>query len=79
MEVVFAEVCDQELKARTMPKWLLSTMGLFDGNLREMKEMLYQWTRPFRVDHGKFASRFWSEVTPFEDGIRATADWYQSR
>ena len=41
-----------------------------------MKEMMYQWDRPFRVDHTKFAGRFWGDATPFEEGIPATAEWY---
>ena len=36
-------------------------------------QMLYQWERPFRVDHSKFAASFWSDPTPFEEGIAATA------
>ena len=35
-----------------------------NGNLREVPEMLYQWERPFRVDHSKFASRFWETPRP---------------
>ncbi len=32
------------------------------------------------VDHSKFESRFFDDMaTPFEQGIRETADWYQAR
>tara|TARA_B100000029_G_C16789924_1_gene672605 strand:- start:142 stop:294 length:153 start_codon:yes stop_codon:yes gene_type:complete len=41
-----------------------------------MREMRYQWERPFQVDASRFADRFWSDATPFEEGIRATAAWY---
>jgi hypothetical protein len=41
--------------------------------------MLYQWERPFQVDHSDFAGRFWDEPTPFEDGIAATAAWWIER
>jgi hypothetical protein len=47
-------------------------VGLFDGNVRELKEMLYQWERPFHVDSSKFAGRFWSDATSFEEGVAAT-------
>ena len=43
-----------------------------------MKEMLYQWERPFHVDSSKFCDRFWSDATPFEDGVAATARFYGS-
>ena len=38
--------------------------------------MLYQWERPFVVDSSKFEQRFWSDATPFEDGVAATAPTY---
>jgi len=58
---------------------VLSLLGVFNANLRELKEMLYQWERPFQVDHSDFAGRFWDEPTPFEDGIAATAAWWIER
>jgi hypothetical protein len=41
--------------------------------MREIAEMRFQWDRPYRVDAHKFAERFWSDVTPFDIGARATA------
>jgi hypothetical protein len=38
-----------------------------------MAEMRFQWDRPYQVDAGKFAQRFWSDATPFEVGIVETA------
>jgi nucleoside-diphosphate-sugar epimerase len=67
---------DRELKVQVMPKWMLSAAGLFNVNAREMKEMLYQWERPFRVDSSKFAERFWADATSFEDGLAATVPSY---
>jgi nucleoside-diphosphate-sugar epimerase len=67
---------DGELKIQAMPKWMLSAVGLFNTNVRELKEMLYQWERPFRVDSSKFANRFWADATPFEDGLAATVPTY---
>jgi len=68
-----------KLKIQVAGPILLTIAGLFNGNLREMKEMLYQWTRPYRVDHLKFARAFWSDPTPFEQGIAATAAWYRTQ
>ena len=61
-----------------MPGLMISAAGLFNANMREVKEMLYQWNRPFRVDSSKFEARFWDDPTPLEEGIAATADWYRS-
>ena len=59
-----------------MPEWILSAVGVFNTNVRELKEMPYQWERPFHVDSSKFAERFWSDATSFEDGIASTAPSY---
>ena len=75
----FAEELDVELKVQAMPTWAMSLVGLFDSTVRELKEMLYQWDRPFPVDHSKFAARFWDDPTPLEQGIPATADWFRRR
>jgi hypothetical protein len=41
--------------------------------MREVKEMRFTFDRPYRVESSKFARAFWSDPTPFEDGIRKTA------
>jgi nucleoside-diphosphate-sugar epimerase len=64
-------------KLRTAPPWLMSLLGLFDPNLRELKELSYQWNRPFVVDHAKFAARFWDDVMPFERGVAAMVRWFR--
>jgi nucleoside-diphosphate-sugar epimerase len=66
----------REPKIQAMPKWMMSAVGVFNTNVRELKEMLYQWERPFHVDSSKFAERFWSDSTPFEDGLAVTAPSY---
>ena len=66
-------------KTRPTPDWMLGLLGLFNANIRELREMLYQWKRPFVVDHSKFAKRFWDDTTPLEEGIAETMRWYASR
>lgn len=74
---MFAAELDREPRIRRAPALLLSLAGIFNSNARELKEMLYQWERPFRVDHSKFAARFWDDPTPLEEGIATTAAWWQ--
>ncbi len=47
--------------------------------LREMREMSFQWDRPYRVDSSRFAKSFWSDATPFEVGAPATALSFRRR
>ena len=65
-------------KFRVAAPWLVNLMGLFDPNMRELKEMMFQWTRPYEVDHAKFAKRFWEDYTPLDVGVRETVHWFQS-
>ena len=75
----FAGELGAEARIQAVGRTALTLLGLFNVQLREAKEMLYQWDRPFRVDHSKFAARFWEDATPFEEGIAATAAWYRNR
>ncbi len=74
---MFAEEFDTPLKIQTLPKPLMSVLGLFNADIREMKEMLYQWQRPFHVDATKFTTRFWSDPTPWDQGVEETAASYR--
>ena len=76
---MFADAVGRRLRISVMPSVMLSVVGLFNANVRELKEMMYEWDRPFCVDHTKFATRFWSNPTSFEEGITATATWYQEK
>lgn len=75
----FAEHLEADLKIQAPPPVMMTLIGLFNKQVREAKEMLYQWDRPFLVDHSKFAARFWDDPTPFDVGIPATAAWFRSR
>jgi nucleoside-diphosphate-sugar epimerase len=77
LEMIYKEA-GHPLKVRTGTGLMLNVLGLFEPNLREMKEMLSQWTRPYLVDHKKFAARFWDDYTPLEVGIAETVRWVRS-
>jgi nucleoside-diphosphate-sugar epimerase len=70
---IAAEALGVKLNISAMPAWMLGASGMFSPFLRELTEMRFQWDRPYRVDAAKFASAFWSDATPFETGVRATA------
>lgn len=75
---MFAAEMGRRLKVQVAGKLMLDIAGLFNGNLGEMKEMMFQWTHPYRVDSSKFEMAFWNDPTPFEEGIRKTAAWYRT-
>ena len=59
-------------KVSVLPYWSLGPIGLFVPQVKEFSEMRFQWDRPYRVDSSRFATRFWSDATPFEVGAAAT-------
>ena len=57
----------------------LRLFGLFVPPAREMIEMLYEFDRPFVVDHAKFAGTFGDISTPLESALSQTlAPWLDS-
>lgn len=54
-------------------------LGLFMPLLRELRETLYQWERPWLVDDSKFRTAFDATATDVDEGIRRTLEWFTSR
>jgi len=72
-----AELCGTQAKSRSLRGPVLSLIGLIDPIVRELKEMMPQWERPYLVDHSKWEARFGANPTPMEEGLRATVEWYR--
>jgi nucleoside-diphosphate-sugar epimerase len=62
-------------KIQTLPKWLITIVGIFVPIMREMKEMLYQNEFSYEFDSSKFEKAFQFKPTSYEEGIRQTAEW----
>lgn len=65
-------------KYRSASSLMLTTMGLFNPMIRELKEMVCQFEIPFIVDSSAYDKLF-SDVkpTPSRVGIEQTVAWYQ--
>lgn len=59
--------------------WQNRLAGLVVRQVRELNEIMDQFTAPFVVDDSAFVSRFGREgwVTPAEEGVPATVQWFQ--
>lgn len=79
----FAELVFQQTGTRPAVRsagpGLVALLGLFNPILRELKEELYQFQQPFIVDHGKYARVFGTQITPHEEAIRQTLEWFRGR
>jgi nucleoside-diphosphate-sugar epimerase len=67
------------LKVSVASRLLLRLMGVFNPTLRELDEMLYEFTQPFVVDSTKAQTRLGIQPTPVGDAIAATVAWFRTR
>lgn len=58
-----------------IPGWFLRAMGLFNRDMGELVEMLYQWEQPFIVDDSRIRAEFGLVPTPWEEAVDRTIEW----
>jgi nucleoside-diphosphate-sugar epimerase len=69
----------QPAKTGVLSKAMLRLAAPFHKISKEMLGILYQWTEPFVVDDSTFHETFGPfEVTPMNEAVRTTVDWYRS-
>ena len=68
-----------ERRLRVLGRGMLGVAGLFNGDVRELREVLYQYDAPYVFDSTKFVSAFGVEPTSYAAGVRQTAAAYQAR
>lgn len=73
------EAAGKRTKFRIAPKFFVYLMGLFNANMREIKETLYLFEKPFIVNTSKYEQAFGRDTTPHKLGIAETMDWFRNR
>jgi len=61
------------------PRFAIRLAGLFDANMKELFDMLYQFERDFVMVSSCFEKTFGMPATPPDEAIRQTLDWYRAR
>ena len=64
-------------RLRVLSPWMLRLAGIFNGDIAESVEMLYQSALPYRFDSSKYERRFGVQPTPYATGITETALVYR--
>ncbi|MGW6705815.1 NAD-dependent epimerase/dehydratase family protein [Streptomyces sp. NPDC054956] len=64
---------------RRLPPAVLAVAGLFSPLLRELKEVRYQFDRPFVLDSSAYEAAFTVRATPVDEQVEATVDWWRAR
>jgi nucleoside-diphosphate-sugar epimerase len=76
-ELVYKEA-GQPVKIRAGGRLLLSVIGLFNVNVREIVEMIYEFEKPFILDSTKFEKAFGMKATPIEQAVRDTVAYFKA-
>ncbi|RAJ82333.1 nucleoside-diphosphate-sugar epimerase [Chitinophaga dinghuensis] len=69
---MFADAMGVKARHMNLNKFMLTLTGLFDSNIREMVEMLYQNNYPYQLNSDKFEKYFQLAPTPYLQGIQET-------
>lgn len=72
------EELGQPVKTQLGSPLIIRIMGLFNPTLREMNEMMYEFTKPFVLDSSKFTAAFGMTATPFRQQLRDTLAWVRA-
>jgi nucleoside-diphosphate-sugar epimerase len=84
LEMVWAEAGGSsqaagKLNVMVMRRGMVKVVGLFNPIVRELDEMMYEWEKPYVVDHSKFERVFGTHVTAHDQAIADTVAWFRSR
>jgi nucleoside-diphosphate-sugar epimerase len=72
---MIAEEIQKPIKTILATPLIVWALGLFNPSLREMNEMLYQFTQPFELNSNKMTQAFGLQATPTKQQIRETVTW----
>ncbi len=73
------ELLGKPLEQRVLSHRTIRLVGLFNAQVREIREMLYQNDHDYVFDSGMFTSTFGQDPIAYRDGLAATLQWFQSR
>jgi nucleoside-diphosphate-sugar epimerase len=71
-----AAAMGKDARYSVIPRWMVRLGGIFDRNLAEIYEMLYQYAFAYRFDSSKFEKAYNYTPTSYEEGIKATAEYH---
>jgi len=67
-----------EPRYRVLSPFMLKLAGVFNSDVRELGEMLYQYASPYVFDSTKFTKAFGFEPTDYATGIERTTSTYRA-
>jgi nucleoside-diphosphate-sugar epimerase len=74
IQLVGAEL-GKPIKTMVGGPWMMRFLGLFNKDMAETVEMMYEWTAPYVIESSKAEKAFGLTPTPLEEAIRNTVRW----
>lgn len=65
-------------KISSTPTIMLKILGIFIPIIKEIKEMMYEWDKPYFVNTDKYTSKYGNGGTPHKEAMLATLEWYRT-
>ncbi len=76
---LFNQLLGTDHQVQHLPIWMQKALGLFMRPIREVGEMLYQFSNPYHMSWEKFQTRFPAfKPTPYKQGFQAMIDSFRS-
>jgi nucleoside-diphosphate-sugar epimerase len=66
------------IKFRSIPKFMIKIIGLFNPFVKELDELSYQFEHPYLINSQKFINRFGDISTPTSEIAKKTIQWYKT-
>ena len=78
----FVKLIEKELGKKIKTQYagtlMVKILGIFMPIMRELKELMYSWNKPYIVKHDKFIKQFGNIHTPIEQSVKETVQWFKS-
>jgi len=65
-------------KIQKIPTWMLHVMGLFNSDIKEFPEMLYQNEMDYIFNSSKFENKFGVKATTSKEGVKSMVNYLKS-
>ena len=72
------EAAGTEGGVSVLPRLMVNVFGLFNANVREAKELLFEFEEPFVVGSSAYDSTFGESATRLDDAIPVTVEWFRA-
>ncbi|MFF4223727.1 NAD-dependent epimerase/dehydratase family protein [Streptomyces abikoensis] len=69
----------EPVAVRGLSPAVLGVASVFSPLIRELKEIRYQFDRPFVIDASAYEAAFAVRATPVAEQVKATVDWWRER